>query len=76
MCSRDKVPRPTKAPGCNCVDGCRPDNPDCKCLKRQIKWTKTFPQGASFDAGFAYDAKGRLILPEEIPIVECNVSFC
>lgn len=72
--SRD-VASPAKAPGCGCIDGCRPDSLNCSCLNRQKNWTRRFPQvNRSFKGGFAYDAKGRLILPEEVPIVECNVS--
>ncbi|KAK9899006.1 SET domain-containing protein [Cystobasidium minutum MCA 4210] len=67
------VPQPAKAPGCGCTDGCKPNDDSCKCLQRQKTWTKRFPQeAANFDKGFAYDEKGRLVLPEDIPIIECN----
>lgn len=72
-CSREGVPAPAEAKGCRCVDGCRPDNPDCKCLQQQNAWNKRFPH-LDTKPGFAYDVKGRLVLPETIPIVECGVS--
>ncbi|KAJ7600610.1 hypothetical protein C8J56DRAFT_766952, partial [Mycena floridula] len=63
----EDVPPPSldNITSCGCIGKCDPKNKNCKCVKRQEKWTK------EYCSDFAYDKQGKLKQPL-IPIFECN----